>query len=117
MVRASATNAQIGDNTCNEMVLVVCTESVAAMMTNTNANLHKGRKTKVQLQKGVLVRLVSHHDFALRAVQVYSCLGECRASLCIEYAATHSHIGRALKADTNPQRTISWKLYNTGRAW
>ncbi len=47
MVRASVTNAQIGDHTCSDMVLVVCTESVAAMMTNTKANLHKARKQYV----------------------------------------------------------------------
>ncbi len=43
--KAPVSNAKIQDTTCSEMVLDVCTESVAAMITNTNANLHKEENT------------------------------------------------------------------------
>ena len=48
---SSNSNAQIQDTTCSEMVLDVCTESVAAMMTKTNANLHKQKNQDVSLEE------------------------------------------------------------------
>lgn len=47
----STSTAQIQDTTCSEMVLDVCTESVAAMMTKTNANLHKQKNQDVSLKE------------------------------------------------------------------
>ncbi len=68
-------NAQIQDTTCSEMVLDVCTESVAAMMTNTNANLHK-LKPRCEPKRGCLTRSLAKTTSLWRNGQVCSHLCE-----------------------------------------